>query len=267
MNSELLAKYFNRINLKTDAIVDIDSLFHIHQLQHEFIPFENLDIIDGKSIDLSNEHVFKKLVDKQRGGYCYELNGLLYQVLKTIGFEVTQALGRVHLSDKPTGRGHLVNLVSIDDQQWVVDAGFGANTPRKPLPLIFDQEFDTDKQVFRFVKDTTFGVMLQSKIEDGWQNLYSLDMSYVCEGDIEYGNHFASTGSSSLFTSNIVMVKRTKYGKNILFNNRLKIDTQDETIETILDSEQLFNQALKEHFGIKKKVAYEKIAGYVNWAE
>jgi N-hydroxyarylamine O-acetyltransferase len=128
---------------------------------------------------------------------------------------------------------------------------------------VFDQELTTDKQTFRFVKHEDFGVMLQGKSDEGWADLYSLDMAYVCEGDIEYGNHFASTGTGSIFTNNIVAVVRTDYGSNILFNNRLKVDSANSATEIELKSSEDFSQALQEHFGIHYSISPAQLESYL----
>jgi N-hydroxyarylamine O-acetyltransferase len=46
------------------------------QRQHLLrVPFENLSVHRGESIDLMAEALVDKLVIGRRGGFCYELNG------------------------------------------------------------------------------------------------------------------------------------------------------------------------------------------------
>ncbi|WP_117232842.1 arylamine N-acetyltransferase family protein [Vibrio maerlii] len=264
MNTQMLKAYLDKIGFCDEMQPQLETLTALHNKQHQTIPFENLDIVNGQKIELSEEAIFDKLINQQRGGYCFEVNGLLNQALKATGFDVTQRLGRVHLSATPSGRGHLVNIVRLDNQDWLVDAGFGANTPRRPIPLVFNEELRTDTQAFRFIQDANFGAMLQALVEDSWTSLYSLDMGHVCDGDIEYGNHFASTGDTSLFTSNIVAVSRTEYGPNILFNNRLKLATKDGNTELELTTENEFTQVLNTHFGIIHNVPFHHFQRILN---
>ena len=56
------------------------------------VPFENLDIQNKIKIDLDN--LFDKIVIRNRGGFCYELNGLFYKLLKQIGFAVRMVSAR-----------------------------------------------------------------------------------------------------------------------------------------------------------------------------
>lgn len=102
----------------------------------------------------------------------------------------------------PTGRSHQITLVTLDEQAWIVDVGFGSNTPRAPLPFILNQVIQTDLQTFRFVEDAQFGYFLQVLSTDGtdtWNNLYSFDLEFVFAGDIACGNFFYLHFSSFAF--------------------------------------------------------------------
>ncbi|WP_321969323.1 arylamine N-acetyltransferase family protein [Photobacterium angustum] len=254
---------FGKIGFQGNTSPDLTTLFALHQHQHSSIPFENLDIVNGYTVELDEDKIFNKLVYSNRGGYCFELNSLMNRVLKAVQFNVEKKLGRVHLSENPSGRGHLVNIVTFNGQQWLIDTGFGSNTPRVPLPIKFNQTLKVEKQTFRFIEDAFFGVMLQCKVQDQWINQYSLDMSYVCDGDIEYANHYASTHSNSRFTTQLVVVARTNYGNNILLNNRLKLAHADTVTETFINDVSSFHQILKQHFGIDNPVQLEKFERYL----
>jgi N-hydroxyarylamine O-acetyltransferase len=262
MNPEKLTVYFNRIGFVGETAITEEILKKIHRAQHRHIPFENIDVIDGKTILLSDDAIYDKLVVNKRGGYCHEVNGLLHTVLNTLGFEVRALLGRVHLSETPTGRGHRVTLAVINNQHWLVDAGFGLFTPRSPLPIVFNKELTTDSQSFRFVRDERYSVMLQIKDEGEWKNTYSFDMEHVCMGDLEYANHYSSTHPNSVFTSKLVIVLATEVGSNVMVNQQLKIRVGDTIKETILDDEQAYFSALKEYFGLKPNISYQKVEQY-----
>lgn len=259
MNQEMLTHYFNRIGLPKDTALTIENLKMIHRAQHRTIPFENIDIVNGQSIQLADEVIYEKLVNNKRGGYCHELNGLLFTVLNALGFEARVLLGRVHLSPEPTGRGHRVTLVMLNGQQWLVDAGFGTFTPREPLPIEFDKELATDLQVFRFLRDEDYGVLLQVKESDEWLSLYSLDMGYVCKGDLEYANHFSSTHLDSVFTSGVIAALSTPEGINTLSNQQLKIKKNGVIQQIILEDETSYFKALKDYFGLEPNLSYKKI--------
>ncbi len=66
-------------------------------------------------------------------GYCFEVNQLLYLGLESAGFDVRQALARVHARGDPTGFTHQITLVRVEGEEWIADAGFGAASIRAPI--------------------------------------------------------------------------------------------------------------------------------------
>ncbi|MEZ9852121.1 arylamine N-acetyltransferase [Vibrio breoganii] len=262
MNSDTLSQYLSRIGLSKPPEVSVQGLKALHIAQHRVVPFENFDVIAGKRIETTTEGIYNKVITHQRGGYCFELNGLMLRVLSTLGFEARTLLGRVHLSGAPTGRGHQVSLVTLDGQQWLVDVGFGSQTPRHPLPLKMNTELCTDLQTFRLVAHDLYGTMLQVKDQDNWLNLYSFDMEEVCAGDIEYGNHFTSTSPNSVFTSAGIASIATEEGTVTLLNDLLKIKKGEQITEIKLSNESDYFKQVKTHFGLELDMPYQKIAQY-----
>jgi N-hydroxyarylamine O-acetyltransferase len=53
------------------------------------VPFENLQLHrKNKSISLSTNDLFTKIVTKRQGGFCYEINGLFGALLRQLGYNV-----------------------------------------------------------------------------------------------------------------------------------------------------------------------------------
>ena len=123
------SKYLARIGLENPvAIADIYNL-KLLQRQHLLnVPFENLDIHWQRPIALDTERFYRKIVEENRGGYCYELNGLFNELLRESGFE-TRLLSAC-VSDGKGGFSdeydHLAILVIIGEMQYLADVGFGA---------------------------------------------------------------------------------------------------------------------------------------------
>ncbi|GAM60913.1 N-hydroxyarylamine O-acetyltransferase [Vibrio ishigakensis] len=173
MTPEQLKQYLNRVGLNDAPQVSESGLTTLQNAQHRSIPFENMDVAVGRKIELSEQAIFEKLITNNRGGYCFEVNGLMLRALEAFGFEAKPLLGRVHLAEQPSGRSHQVSLVTLDAKEWIVDVGFGSQTPRQPLPVVLNTELVTDMQTFRLIEDAQFGIMLQIKEQDAWLNLYS----------------------------------------------------------------------------------------------
>ncbi len=70
-----------------DVAADLESLKFLQRQHLLTVPFENLDIHWKRPIVLDGNHFYDKIIGDKRGGFCYELNGLFYELLAEIGFQ------------------------------------------------------------------------------------------------------------------------------------------------------------------------------------
>ncbi|HXR44261.1 MAG TPA: arylamine N-acetyltransferase, partial [Pseudolysinimonas sp.] len=75
--------------------LDRDAIAALLQAHMAAIPFENLDVLLGRGISLDPAAIERKLVHDRRGGYCFEQNNLLLQVLRALSYRVTPIGARV----------------------------------------------------------------------------------------------------------------------------------------------------------------------------
>ncbi len=213
LTSSQLSQYLHRIGLSEPPDVDLSGLRILQTAQFFSIPFENFDIRLGLPIDVSNEAIFEKLVRQRRGGYCFELNGLMLQVLKKLGFSARPLLARVHMTDPPSARTHQLTLVEFGTDAWLVDVGFGAGGPRTIIELKDAETQLSDEWAYRLSVLEPWGWMLQTRESGGWKNSYSFDLGHVIFSDIELGNHFTSTSENTHFTQVSVASLPTPEGR------------------------------------------------------
>src|SRR5215467_3806047 len=76
-----LDRYFARIGYHGPRDATLATLHGIANAHVQAIPFENLDVLLGRPIDLELAAIQRKLIDDRRGGYCFEQNSLLLAVL------------------------------------------------------------------------------------------------------------------------------------------------------------------------------------------
>lgn len=252
-------EYLKRINFDGKVSVNFECLKSIHRAQHTSIPFENFDICLGRNINVDPESLVQKMVKNKRGGYCLELNGLLLLALKSFGFDARPLLGRVHITGQPTGRGHQVTLVTIEEKRWLVDLGFGAESPPVPIPLVCNVPIIFENQTYRLIESELFGYFLQNIHNEEWRNLYSFDLSYVCRGDIEYGKHYTSTSPNSFFVTSRVAALPVQNGMITLFNNTYKKVVNGKEEVTILKDDQSYLSIIEKEFGIKIDAKFEDL--------
>jgi N-hydroxyarylamine O-acetyltransferase len=137
VDGAVVEAYLARIGADRPPVPDAGALREL-QLRHlRTVPFENLSVHLGEEIVLAPEALVAKLVDRQRGGFCYELNGAFAALLTALGYRVTMLAARVFT---PVGLGPLFDHLALrvapgaDDQQWLVDVGFGSFS-RYPIRL------------------------------------------------------------------------------------------------------------------------------------
>jgi N-hydroxyarylamine O-acetyltransferase len=129
-----LDEYLIRIGYHGATRVNLDTLTAIHRAHLQTIPYENLDIHLGRTLSLNEDAIFAKLVTGRRGGWCYEMNGLLAWALEQTGFQVTRLASTVGRQSPDTEDGaHLILLVELD-RTYLADVGFG-NGLLEPIPL------------------------------------------------------------------------------------------------------------------------------------
>lgn len=141
-------RYLARIGFADTPAVDIDSLAAMQRAHALNVPFDALDCYLGNPVSVDPEDVYPKVVDRRRGGYCYELNGLFGAILAELGFDVTLLAAR---PETPVGLAepfaHLALLVELD-RRLLVDVGFGVFS-MQPLDLDARDEQPVEGHAFR----------------------------------------------------------------------------------------------------------------------
>ena len=253
-----LDEYYARIGVLTSANLSIQRMEELQRAQLCAIPYENFDVLLGRGVDLSPQHLIDKLIRSPRGGYCFELNGLFFAALQAEGFEARRLLGRVHVTGEPSGRGHQLALVTIDGLEWIVDVGTGRYCPRIPMPFEHNTETLHDGVPFRLVNHE-LGHMVQYQNKEGWNDVFSFDLTPVIDADIAYGNHFTSTHPSSIFTMMRIAVLWHPDGITVVFNDTCTVKRNNETTTIPMADDGTYLEILKERVGIDLDAKYEDL--------
>ncbi|MEH0154118.1 arylamine N-acetyltransferase [Limibacter armeniacum] len=247
-------KYLERIQYKgqLETTIEVLEALQTHHLLH--IPFENLDIHYGNPILLDTEKIYTKLINHQRGGFCYELNGLFFELLKHLGFDVIRISARVF--DSKNGNygaefDHMAIVATINQEQYLVDVGFGEFTI-KPLKLVLN-EVQHDPNGAFVIEKTEDGYYRVSKL-NGDQKEFNYIFTTTPRAFTEFGGMctYHQSNPASHFTQKKVISKPTPNGRITLSDDYLKIsENGKETTQLPFESEADFNRYLAEYFGIK----------------
>lgn len=239
----------NRINYHGSTEPTIETLRALHRAHLLTVPFENLDIHRAKPIVLNEAALFEKIVVNRRGGYCYELNGLLASLLRQMGFDVTMFSSNVIHGGIPAEIDHLTLLIQLDER-WIADVGFG-DSSRLPLRLDFDGEQHGVDSTYR-ITHANDRWLLQRRLETNeWYDEYTFRLDPLTLDDFRDACVYYETSPESYFVQGRICSRATEDGRISLTDHELIVTRNGQRDETPIDGEQAFVRALSEHFGIQ----------------
>ncbi|GAA0195051.1 arylamine N-acetyltransferase [Fulvivirga kasyanovii] len=251
MNKE---EYLNKIGYEGVLEPTLEVLKHLQKAHLLNIPFENLDIHFGHYIELDVDKIYRKVVAGSRGGFCYELNGLFYELLFALGYKTKRISARVFDSKKGYSKeyDHLAVIVEIDGDEYLTDVGFGEFT-FAPLKIEPDsiQHDERGNFMVDMLDENWFRV---SKIE-GKQVVPQYIFKNIDRAFSEFSEmcQYHQSSPESHFTQKRLISRPTENGRITITGNRLKIKAGEEVTETELDDEAAFDRELWHHFGVKVK--------------
>jgi N-hydroxyarylamine O-acetyltransferase len=245
--------YLQRIGYKGSLEPTLETLRTIHRQHLLTIPYENLDIHLGRTLELNEERFFEKIVVEKRGGWCYEMNGLLAWGLRELGFNVQYLSGAVNREKngaKAEGN-HLVLLIYLE-QSYLADVGFGDGI-LEPLPLQ-EGEYKQDFLEFRLSQDYVAkdgGRWVFHNHPEGGAKSFDFTLTPHQLSDFANQCHTQQTSPNSGFVQGTVCQIFTPEGIVTLRGAVLKIITKDGVTHRIIDSEKEYQRILYQTFGLE----------------
>lgn len=248
--------YLDRIGYRGSLLPNVETLSALQLAHLRAAPFENLSIHAGQPIILTDDDLFEKIVERRRGGFCYELNGLFASLLRSLGFSVQMLSAGVADSEGVFGPefDHMTLLVTLEDR-WLVDVGFG-DSFEQPLLLDHRGEQSQGRRSYDLL-DTEAGLVLRQKELDGeWKNQYRFSLQPHEYADYEARCLFQQTSPESHFTKGRVCTLATDAGRITLSELRLITTTNGEKEERVLDNESEYAALLRDRFGIVEQLNF-----------
>jgi N-hydroxyarylamine O-acetyltransferase len=134
--SELASRYLDRIGVVVSSrAADLGLLTELQGAHLVSVPFENTDVFHRRGVRTDLDWSLPKIVDRRRGGWCFELNGGFGWLLESLGYRVDRVSCQVYGSE---GWGppldHCALVVHLDGERWLVDVGFG-DCCMVPVPI------------------------------------------------------------------------------------------------------------------------------------
>jgi N-hydroxyarylamine O-acetyltransferase len=247
--------YFARIEYGGSREATLPVLHAITAAHSQSIPFENLDVLLGRPIELDEAALFAKLVHQRRGGYCFEQNGLLLRVLEELGFKVTPLGARVRLQrprEYTPPRTHLCLRVEVGRVSWLTDVGVGAASLTSAIRLDTDAEQSTGHEPRRIVREGA-RYFHQVRFGSEWTDVCEFTLEEMPPIDRELANWFTSAHPQSHFKSSLMVARALPAGRRVsVLNRELSIRESDgQSAKREIGSPDELLEVLAEHFGLR----------------
>lgn len=259
--SELNVLFRKRIGIPENLTLTFEGLGKVLEKTAMNIPFENLCIIEKNTRDINKESLKNKILLKNEGGLCYELNSIFYFFLLENGFDVVLVQGVTYDNAAQKyidlGRTHVTILLTHEEQTYLVDTGFGGNLPLQPVPLT-GETVTSHNGEFRVknVESEHGDYVLEMKLkhkDTAWKIGYAFD-SKENISDISVLNEIQTIiaeHQESRFNRTPLITQLTPRGNLTLTDTSFTQWIDGAVTKEDIDNDR-FKELLKQHFGITK---------------
>ncbi|NWF41875.1 arylamine N-acetyltransferase [Bacillus sp. 8A6] len=195
-------------------------------------PFENRAVLNKQSYALNQEGLKQHLLEGNRGGLCYDLNPLLYYVLKEAGLSVQLLQGTVYNKEADTWAidgTHVAIMLKHHNERFLIDAGFGVNLPLQPVPFTGDWVKGASMRFRVKAEETEKGThLLQLDKGDGAETGYAFTLNEVDESVLTQMRHEIYENESSPFNKRPLASKLTPTGRVIVTEDHVTTHEHEE---------------------------------------
>ncbi|WP_079505138.1 arylamine N-acetyltransferase family protein [Mesobacillus jeotgali] len=251
-----------RIGFPIDTPITMGNLDNLLELTAASLPFENQCTLTGNLSELNEESLIEKIIHRNEGGLCYDLNGILYLFLKDNNLDVQLIRGAVYVPElndySPTGHTHVAILLTDRGERYLVDTGFGGNLPLRPVPL-GSTEMKTPTGEFRVKNEQSeFGdYILEMKLkhkDTDWRIGYAFDSAHPVQDvrELNETKRIITEHPGSPFNKKPLVTKVTSTGSMVLTETNFTQWKNGRVTKQEIDSLK-FKQLAKEHYNLDIK--------------
>ena len=260
MTDCMISEYLELLGCADCRETNVENLCRLQRAHLEKIPYNNFDIyFSGTVPKLDTESLFEKIVRKKRGGYCFELNGLYTQLLRTLGYHVEEYFARWHFggNDPVPMRRHRICKVVCGEKSFISDVSIGSAGSVIPFDFEFDKIQSRRVRDYRFVRDEKLGILLESTSENAWVPYYSFTLDPHYPQDFEYANFYCASCSDSVFRKKFFMHRQSEdvqyyiedlQQPGVPFNFCIR-KSKDDIEKTVVKNQSHLTEILKQFFG------------------
>ena len=241
MEKECLEKYFKRIGLAMpkNLIADGELLERVFRAQVTHIPYENIDYLNLRKEPITQEGLYRQIVENGRGGVCYDLNALLADVLCSLGYEAYPVMAdhyRTHMENTEYRHSGLI-VKDSNGEMWLADAGDSFSSSLKPLRILDGVVQYPGNEAYLLRKREDGSWMLWVQLKGEWVANYAFREEEASPETLSYFKMIAMDPGIP-FTHEELFHIRTGNGYRILRGRTYcEKNGTEKTVRTVEDSE------------------------------
>ncbi len=243
------SRCLERIHFTGPVRTDLETLRALQIAFLQTVPFENLDIHLGCEISLAPDSVFDKIVNRHRGGFCYECNILFHDLLTAIGFDVDYLSARMTDGQQIAPHfAHMALAVHLE-KDYLVDVGNGQSV-REPLGMDGSNTSTSEGIAYRVGPHSEGPALFLTRGEEDWKPRFYFDPTPRAPEEFAELSRFHQTSPNSPFTRRRLATLATPDGRITLLDTTLTVTNGAEKQEGTLQSDAECLEALRSQFGI-----------------
>lgn len=250
MNQEEARAYLERIKYKGSVLKDEKTLNGLIRAHLEQVPFENLDVCDlGKVPSLEESKLFEKIVQRRRGGYCFELNTLLLALLRALEFTVYPVAVRILWNrDVIPPVSHMALVVRLPEGKYLCDVGYGGPGPKGLLRLETSVQ-DIAGERFR-VREISEDLLVEGFHGGVWKATLQFHDQPFFQQDFQLLNFYCAVNPAVIFSHKRVVNLCTSDGSKALTDMELVIRKGEQIVRRQLQDKEELQLCLEQEFGL-----------------
>jgi len=243
-NAQIAQSYLADLKINKSPL-DIDFLNELQSKHIAQYSFNNVAVLLGQELPLDSESLFTKIVERRRGGYCFEHNKLVFTVLSELDFDVRLLLSKViYNQDIEVARTHRMTLLTLAGEDYIVDAGFGHLGARFPVKIALGLIQDQGDAQYRITKNIRGDYCYQVFKDGDFFTLYTFDLQHYTESDCLLGHFYSHKHPNAAFVNNLVICRKFFNDIQSLRNNEFHHVRDGLTQTTKITSAKQLHQLL-----------------------
>lgn len=249
-HADITDKYIHALGLQRRK-PDLAFLTEISSRHVAQFAFSSVGPRLGDDLPLDFESLYRRIITGHRGGYCFEQNGLLFEVLKELGFSIVIYLARViYNQDIHPGLTHRITLVEIKGKRYIADVGFGPQGPAQPVRMSGEESYDGFR-VFRIAQCRSGEFHMQTLKDGEFFSLYKFELARYGQADCELGHFYSHKHPGASFVNHLVVSRIMENEIRSLRNHKFSVTTKAGEQKELIEDRIHLRKILDKQFDIR----------------